>query len=221
MLPKRLTAGPTWLLPALEGALLIVLATATPRKLQFEHSLRRRLALATIAIVSLANIISLALLTRELLRHSSPNARELIVSGVLIWLTNVWIFGLWYWETDRGGPVPRAAGHDGAPDFLFPQMTDDRIEPAAWRPQFIDYQYVSLTKCDGVQSDRRDAAFTESERRDGASVAGIACDHRTRRRARGQRLVINHLAVLTFTRVTCESALSNSVAICAETEAIR
>jgi hypothetical protein len=60
-------------------------------------------------------------------------------------LTNLLIFGLWYWETDRGGPRKRAAGHDGAPDFLFPQMTDDRIEPLYWRPQFIDYLYVSLT----------------------------------------------------------------------------
>ena len=64
---------------------------------------------------------------------------------MLIWLTNFLIFGLWYWEIDRGGPGQRAAGHDGAPDFLFPQMTDDRIEPRDWRPSFIDYLYVSLT----------------------------------------------------------------------------
>jgi uncharacterized membrane protein len=71
--------------------------------------------------------------------------RELIIAGVLIWLTNFLILALWYWELDRGGPGRRAAGHDAIPDFLFPQMTDDRIEPIAWRPQFIDYLYVSLT----------------------------------------------------------------------------
>ena len=64
---------------------------------------------------------------------------------MLIWLTNFLIFALWYWELDRGGPGRRAAGHDAAPDFLFPQMTDDRIEPVQWRPVFIDYLYVSLT----------------------------------------------------------------------------
>ena len=64
---------------------------------------------------------------------------------MLIWLTNFLIFALWYWEMDRGGPGKRAAGHDGPPDFLFPQMSDDRIEPRDWRPQFIDYLYVSLT----------------------------------------------------------------------------
>ncbi len=28
---------------------------------------------------------------------------------------------------------------------MFPQMSDDRIEPKEWRPKFIDYLYVSLT----------------------------------------------------------------------------
>ncbi|HEX6490554.1 MAG TPA: hypothetical protein VF002_04155 [Gaiellaceae bacterium] len=145
LLPKRLAAGPTWLVPALEGLLLLGLAIATPRQLEREHTLRRRTALGLTILVSATNISSLVLLSLDLLRHGSPNPRELISAGVLIWLTNVMIFGLWYWETDRGGPGKRAAGHDGSPDFLFPQMNDDRIEPPDWRPQFIDYLYVSLT----------------------------------------------------------------------------
>ncbi|MGI8802303.1 MAG: hypothetical protein ACR2KV_09045 [Solirubrobacteraceae bacterium] len=145
LLPERLTVGPTWLLPALEGALLIGMALATPRQLEREHRVRRRLALSLTAFVSLDNIASLALLSHELLHHGVKNGQELIVSGALIWLTNVLIFGLWYWETDRGGPGLRAEGRDEPPDFLFPQMSDDTIEPVAWRPQFIDYLYVSLT----------------------------------------------------------------------------
>lgn len=144
-LPARLTAGPAWLVPSLEGALLIGMFFATPRELEFEHPRRRRVALGMIAFVSAANVYSLVALTHLLLHHNVENGRELIVSGTLIWLTNFLIFGLWYWEMDRGGPGKRAAGHDGAPDFLFPQMSDDRIEPRDWRPQFIDYLYVSLT----------------------------------------------------------------------------
>ncbi len=145
LLPERLTVGPAWLLPVLEGALLIGLLVATPRQLESEHPVRRRAALGMTAMVSAANITSLILLSHELLRHGSPNGHELITSGALIWLTNVIIFGLWYWETDRGGPGKRAAGKDEPPDFLFPQMSDDRIEPAAWRPAFVDYLYVSFT----------------------------------------------------------------------------
>jgi uncharacterized membrane protein len=144
-LPPRLTVGPSWLVPALEGALLLGMFMATPNQLEHEHPRRRRVALGLTAFVSAANIYSLGALTHYLLHHNVNRGNELIVSGVLIWLTNFLIFGLWYWETDRGGPGRRAAGHDRAPDFLFPQMQDDRIEPFDWRPQFVDYLYVSLT----------------------------------------------------------------------------
>jgi uncharacterized membrane protein len=144
-LPERLTVGPSWLIPALEGVLLIGLFAATPRMLEGEHPRRRRVALALTAIVTAANIYSLAALTHFLLHHKVENGRELIGSGVLIWLTNVLIFGLWYWELDRGGPGRRAAGRDGPPDFLFVQMNDDRVEPKDWRPTFFDYLYVALT----------------------------------------------------------------------------
>ncbi len=144
-LPERLTAGPAWLLPALEGALLLVMFVATPRQLEHRHPLRRRLALGMTALVSAANVYSLAALAQLLLHHEITGGRRLIVSGTLIWLTNFLVFGLWYWELDRGGPGKRAEGEDSAPDFLFPQMQDDAIQPARWRPGFIDYLYVSLT----------------------------------------------------------------------------
>ena len=144
-LPDRLTVGPAWLVPALEGGLLIGLSLATPKELEHEHSRRRALALGLTALVSAANVFSLYELTHFLLHHNVGKGRELIFSGMLIWLTNFLIFALWYWELDRGGPGKRAAGQDEAPDFLFPQMSDDRIEPKDWRPRFIDYLYVSLT----------------------------------------------------------------------------
>ncbi len=145
LLPARLTIGPSWLIPALEGALLLGMFLATPNQLEHEHPRRRRVALGLTAFVSAANIFSLGALTHFLLHHNVSNGRGLVISGVLIWLTNFLIFALWYWEMDRGGPGRRAAGHDGPPDFLFPQMSDDHIEPIDWRPQFIDYLYVSLT----------------------------------------------------------------------------
>jgi uncharacterized membrane protein len=117
----------------------------SPRHIREEHPRRRQVALAITALISAADITSLVLLARALIQHGSPNGRQLIGAGALIWLTNVIIFSLWYWETDRGGPGRRAAGHDRAPDFLYPQMTDDRVEPLDWRPQYIDYLYVSLT----------------------------------------------------------------------------
>lgn len=145
LLPSRLTIGPSWLVPACEGLLLLGLFLATPRQLEQPHTRRRRFALGLIAFVTAANIFSLAALTHYLLHHAVQEGPKLITAGVLIWLTNFLLFGLWYWELDRGGPGKRVVGCDGAPDFLFPQMNDDRVQPDNWRPKFIDYLYVSLT----------------------------------------------------------------------------
>ena len=145
LLPERLTVGPSWLVPSLEGLLLVGMFIVTPNVVEEEHPRRRRVALSLTAFVSAANIFSLGALTHYLLHHKVDEGRALIISGVLIWLTNLLIFALWYWEMDRGGPGKRASGKDQSPDFLFPQMTDDRIEPLDWRPKYIDYLYVSLT----------------------------------------------------------------------------
>ena len=146
-LPERVTAGPSWLVPSLEGMLLLGLVFLTRKKEEIEHPRRRQVALGMIAFVSAANIFSLFALSKLLLHHTSGiiNGDQLIIAGVVIWLTNFLIFALWYWELDRGGPGKRAQGNDQAPDLLFPQMSDDRIEPENWRPKFLDYLYVSLT----------------------------------------------------------------------------
>ena len=62
-----------------------------------------------------------------------------------IWITNVLVFGLWYWELDRGGPVARLEAHRRQPDFLFPQMTAPDATTPDWTPTFLDYLYTSFT----------------------------------------------------------------------------
>jgi hypothetical protein len=145
LLPARLTIGPRWALTGLEVLMLVALVVVSPQsQVPIDHLPSRRISLAIAALVSFANAVSLGLLIHYLLHHDVSNGGQLIVSGAIIWLTNVLIFSLWYWESDRGGPSVRSAGHDGPPDFLFPQMSDDRWYPA-WRPMFVDYLYVSLT----------------------------------------------------------------------------
>lgn len=148
LLPTRLYAGPKWILPTLEGAMLVALFIASPNRLQAPHSGRRLLAMITAALASIANGISLVLLSHDLLNNQLAHigGHSLIIAGAEIWLTNVLIFSLWYWEVDRGGPGIRAAGLDQRPDFQFPHMTDEvsALYPG-WRPQFADYLYLSLT----------------------------------------------------------------------------
>jgi hypothetical protein len=151
-LPGKLTAGPPWLLPALEAALLVGLAVATTRgREDGYHPLRRRVAIGLIALVNAANVASLYLLAHELLHKHISNGRSLILSGFTIWLTNVLIFALWYWLLDRGGPVNRTRHPDpttpeGHPDFVFPEMDGGLpYTPKSWMPEFIDYLALAVT----------------------------------------------------------------------------
>jgi uncharacterized membrane protein len=144
-LPKRLTIGPSWVLPGLETLALLGLLAASPHPRMRHSPLRRRLAISLTGLVSAANIVSLVALASHLLRGHVNNGRELIASGILLWVTNVLLFGVWYWQLDRGGPVARATDPDVYPDFIFPQMTDPKFAPADWHPGLIDYLYVSFT----------------------------------------------------------------------------
>ncbi|MFL5822423.1 MAG: hypothetical protein ACJ764_03165 [Solirubrobacteraceae bacterium] len=145
ILSKRLTLGPRWLLPSIEIALLFVLAAVSPHPTVRHHPYRRRVALGLIGLVSVVNIFSLVLLCKHLIEGGHTQGRSLIGSGAVLWVTNVLLFGLWYWELDRGGPADREGHASRFPDFLFPQMTDERWAPDNWRPGLVDYLYVSLT----------------------------------------------------------------------------
>ncbi|MHB8670284.1 MAG: hypothetical protein ACYDAD_06970 [Acidimicrobiales bacterium] len=144
-LPHRLTPGPRLLLPALELVLLVPLVVANPSRLTRESRDLRVLALGVIAVITAANLVSLALLIQRLLGGTKANGRQLILAGVSIWTTVVLIFAVWYWEVDRGGPVRRCSPDHGAPDFLFPQMENPGVAAEGWAPTFVDYLYVSLT----------------------------------------------------------------------------
>ena len=148
ILPTELTLGPSWLLPSIEGALLIGLAGVSPHPTVRHHPRRRQFAIGLIGLVSAVNIFSLVGLCYHLINQPAHNnGRILIASGAALWLTNILLFGIWYWEMDRGGPADREGMVDCPPDFLFPQMTDDARQwcPPDWRPGLVDYLYVSFT----------------------------------------------------------------------------
>jgi hypothetical protein len=144
LLADPLTIGPRWLLPVIELALFVVLVTVVPRRATRHSRGRRAFALAVIGLVSAVSIYSLARLVHFLVAGGEVGGERLIESGAVIWLTNVLLFAVWYWELDRGGPVARHLPPDALADFQFPQMDPD-VGMKAWRPGFGDYLYTSLT----------------------------------------------------------------------------
>ncbi len=146
-LPPRLSIHPHWLLPLLEIVLLAGLFAVNPhRRLERRSRLLRTASLALVALVSLANGWSAVALVRGLVAGTEgSDAGPLLMTGAAIWLTNIIVFALWYWEWDRGGPASRAAGERQFPDFLFPQMQEASLAPPHWEPGFLDYLYLAFT----------------------------------------------------------------------------
>lgn len=133
------------ILIALELVLLFALTILTPDGYHRISRTRRTLALSLIAVVTAANIFSLIILINALIVGSSTlSGEDLLLNAVTIYATNIFLFALWYWEMDGGGPDNRVQTLKRA-DFLFPQMIHTHIALPQWRPGFTDYLYLSAT----------------------------------------------------------------------------
>lgn len=143
LLPDTFVLRPKSLAPALEGAALLVLVAGS-KVVGHDWRWRRPLMLALSGLLALSNVVSTALLVHLILVAPTLSATKMLASGAGVWLTNITAFALWYWQFDRGGVKARAEGRLDTPDFLFPQMSDQRLNPQ-WRPLFLDYLYVSFT----------------------------------------------------------------------------
>jgi uncharacterized membrane protein len=145
-LPPRVANRPRWVLPGLAVLLLIGVFVAKSARLERRARALRIASLSLIGVMSLSNAASAGRLIVDLVRAAGiRDPSHLLLTGGAIWLTNVIVFGLWYWEFDRGGAVERAAGTQQYPDLVFPQMTSPELAPADWEPGFVDYLYVSFT----------------------------------------------------------------------------
>jgi len=144
LIPSQLSLGPAILFPVI--AVLGVLPLTIADALGVEHAWQRPLALTLLGLTAAANGTSIALLVRELIARSSDmSGRQLLAGALTVWVANVIVFALWYWELDRGGPRQREADGGDTPDFLFPQMTDAKDIMPGWQPAFSDYLYTSST----------------------------------------------------------------------------
>ncbi len=143
VLPSRLIIGPHWLLPVLILLALIPLSARRHRHPD-DSPLVRRLVFVLLTVVTLTNVLSMVLLVHRLLATGVTQGRALIYSAVSVWLTNIIIFGIWFWEIDRGGPATRSVDEHEAYDLQFPQMENPHLAPPNWHPRFTDYLYTSF-----------------------------------------------------------------------------
>jgi hypothetical protein len=135
---QQIAPGQPWL------PLAVVLSFSLPSliaRLRGQHGLARKLTFALLVAMTALVVLSVFYLVTTL-PLSTVAADVLLRNAALIWLANVVLFALWYWEVDAGGPTVRH--HDGyrSVDFAFPQAAIGHAE--GWTPEFVDYLFLSF-----------------------------------------------------------------------------
>ncbi|MGW0035954.1 hypothetical protein [Gordonia sp. NPDC003376] len=147
LLPARYSPGTDWLLPAIEGLVLVALIVVDPGRIDRPGPRARTLSLALVAAIAVGAAWGAGRLVWDLL-HGNPQttvATELLISGALVWIQTIIAFAFLYWELDNGGPVTRHLRPGRHPDLAFPQQLDPALAKPGWRPVFFDYLYLALT----------------------------------------------------------------------------
>jgi hypothetical protein len=133
LLPDRLREGPRWLLPAL----LTVFVTSAVVAFWLGRVL---------SIVVTAALMGSVLLLVTTLPGARVSGDMLFVYAALLWVINVVVFALWFWEVDGGGPHVRHPETYGCVDFTFPQFQQDPDDAASyWLPGFFDYLFLAFS----------------------------------------------------------------------------
>lgn len=134
-----------WLLPVVPEALFVISTFSRPHRALVEKGIRREVGITLLALASVTNALLVFAVIASLVSGHETSGSHLLLKGATVWLTNVILFGLWFWIFDRGGPASRVGPNPPPPDFQFPQMENPDLAPEDWRPHFVDYMYVSFT----------------------------------------------------------------------------
>jgi len=140
----ELTYGPHSLIVGTELALAVMIGLTAGRRHLDRSRLYRAMSFMLLALISIANFSSFALVAHLLIFESQGlSGREVLVAAIAILATNVIIFALWYWELDSPGLTgTKWSKHDK--NFHFTEQ-DLGKEFNDWQPSFADYLYLSIT----------------------------------------------------------------------------
>lgn len=140
-LDSDLAFGSRYLIAGAEVLFMGLLILIRPKEKPSIIHLRRFLALLLIIVISYTNLTSLLLVITNLFSADATDGKSLILSAVSIYITNIIVFSLWYWELDSDG-----LSDSKNPDFLFPQMQPYKLaDNHDWSPTYLDYLFYSTT----------------------------------------------------------------------------
>jgi uncharacterized membrane protein len=147
LLPDAVRLGPQWLLPLIEGALLVTVIAGDPGKINRRARGLRTFSIVLVSVLVLGALWSTVLLIDDLIHGGAVtnSASDLLEAGTIVWVSNNIAFALLYWELDGGGAAARAHRLPTHHGFAFPQQLNPAIGSPDWRPRFIDYLYLGFT----------------------------------------------------------------------------
>ena len=95
-------------------------------------------------ILTLGLFMNLTALTDVLFGISATAISALLVDVLLMAVTNILIFSIWFWIIDPPG-VEETQRVEEPWDFLFPQRGGELPGYENWLPRYTDYLYLALT----------------------------------------------------------------------------
>jgi len=143
-----------WILPLISGVMLTSSILAYSGSHRKPSRLARALSIAVVVFLPLINLVCVGWFIYDMLNPATVTLpHQLLLVGFALWIVNIGVFSLAYWELDTGGPEVRALGlptvfrNKNYPDFVFPQQAsrDPQLASEDWTPGFIDYLYLSIT----------------------------------------------------------------------------
>lgn len=135
-----------WVFPIIQLVALAVVILEDPGRIDRRSRSARGVTIALIAIMTVGATGALYVLLQEIITSAHDvTATVLLGRGASLWVTNVIVFSLWYWEIDRGGPAERSAGSKIPPSFAFPENAMPEFASKGWLPWYPDYLYLSFT----------------------------------------------------------------------------
>lgn len=145
VLPDRLTLNYQNIILIVEVLLLLFIFISNPHRIAQHKSHIWFSGIALNFVMTISNIAGVIKLIDLLVNGKITEPKLLLLSGGSIWISNMVIFSLWYWEIDGGGSGLRSQSDRYQPDFLFTQMSNPEFANPDWKPVYLDYFYLSLT----------------------------------------------------------------------------
>jgi len=110
----------------------------------FWHRAERAIVFSFVALAFALVVLALLRLLADMLatKHGFGSV-ELLESAAAVWVINILVFALLYWQIDRGGPEARAFHRGLRPDFIFGE-SEGEDHADSGQPQFVDYLFLAF-----------------------------------------------------------------------------